>query len=82
MWCGIIEEDAKGKTVAEHTEILHALRQREPVIGEAAAIVQVATEESLRRMMNEPTTDPYEGMSSVVAIANPLDVLTHFFHLF
>jgi len=54
IWRGIIEEDAKAKTVAQHAEILRALRQRDSVLGEAAAIIHVATtEESLRRMMDE-----------------------------
>ena len=58
IWRGIIEDDAKAKTVAQHAEILRALRQRDPVLGEAAAIVHVATtEESLRRMMDETSAD-------------------------
>ena len=58
IWRGIIEDDAKAKTVAQHAEILRALRQRDPVLGEAAAIVHVATtEESLRRMMDEGPAD-------------------------
>jgi GntR family transcriptional repressor for pyruvate dehydrogenase complex len=58
IWRGIIEDDAKAKTVAQHAEILRALKQRDPMLGEAAAIVHVAaTEESLRRMMDERVAD-------------------------
>jgi len=53
IWRGIIEDDAKTQTIAQHAQILRALRERDPVLGEAAAIVHVATTEaSVRRMMD------------------------------
>ena len=53
IWRGIIEDDAKTQTIAQHAQILQALRERDPVLGEAAAIVHVATTEaSVRRMMD------------------------------
>jgi GntR family transcriptional repressor for pyruvate dehydrogenase complex len=53
IWRGIIEEGAKEKTIAQHAEILRALRLGDPVLSEAAATIHVATtEESLRRMMD------------------------------
>jgi GntR family transcriptional repressor for pyruvate dehydrogenase complex len=49
----VIEEDAKAQTIAQHAEILRALRDRDPTLGEAAALVHVATTEtSLRRMID------------------------------
>jgi GntR family transcriptional repressor for pyruvate dehydrogenase complex len=59
IWRGIIEDDAKAKTLAQHAEILRALQDRDPVLGEAAAIVHVATTEaSLRRMMDSQNEIP------------------------
>ena len=53
IWRGIIEDDAKTQTIAQHAQILRALRERDPVLGQAAAIVHVATTEaSVRRMMD------------------------------
>lgn len=53
IWRGIIEDDAKAQTIAQHAEILRALRERDPILGEAAALVHVATTEaSVRRMID------------------------------
>ncbi|HEX6147644.1 MAG TPA: FCD domain-containing protein, partial [Acidimicrobiia bacterium] len=53
IWRGVIEEDAKAQTIAQHAEILRALEDRDPTLGEAAALVHVATTEvSLRRMID------------------------------
>jgi GntR family transcriptional regulator, transcriptional repressor for pyruvate dehydrogenase complex len=53
IWRGVIEENAKAQTIAQHAEILRALRDRDPILGEAAALVHVATtESSLRRMID------------------------------
>lgn len=52
IWRGIVEDEAKAQTIAQHAEILRALRDGDPVLGEAAALVHVATTEaSLRRMI-------------------------------
>ena len=56
IWRGIIEDDAKAQTIAQHAEILRALRERDPILGQAAALVHVATTEaSLRRMIDSTT---------------------------
>ncbi len=53
IWRGIIEDDAKAQTIAQHAEILRALHERDPILGEAAALVHVATTEaSVRRMID------------------------------
>lgn len=53
IWRGIVEDNAKTQTIAQHAEILRALRNGDPVLGEAAALVHVATTEaSLRRMID------------------------------
>jgi GntR family transcriptional regulator, transcriptional repressor for pyruvate dehydrogenase complex len=53
IWRGIIETDAKSKTISQHAEILRALRERDPILAEAAALVHVATTEaSVRRMID------------------------------
>jgi GntR family transcriptional repressor for pyruvate dehydrogenase complex len=53
IWRGVIEENAKAQTIAQHAEILRALRDGDPTLGEAAALVHVATTEaSLRRMID------------------------------
>lgn len=52
IWRGIVEDNATAQTISQHAEILRALRDGDPVLGEAAALVHVATTEaSLRRMM-------------------------------
>jgi GntR family transcriptional repressor for pyruvate dehydrogenase complex len=53
IWRGVIEENAKAQTIAQHAEILRALRDHDPTLGEAAALVHVATTEaSLRGMID------------------------------
>lgn len=53
IWRGIIEDEAKSQTIAQHAEILRALREGDPILGEAAALVHVATTEaSVRRMID------------------------------
>mgnify|MGYP003414607876 CR=1 FL=1 len=58
IWRGIIEDDAKTQTIAQHAQILRALRERDPVLGEAAAIVHVATTEASVRRMMDSREDP------------------------
>ena len=53
IWRGMIEENAQAQTIAQHAEILRALQDRDPILGEAAGLVHVATTEaSLRRMID------------------------------
>jgi GntR family transcriptional repressor for pyruvate dehydrogenase complex len=57
IWRGVIEANAKEQTIAQHAEILRALRDHDPILGEAAALVHVATTEaSLRRMIDSSPT--------------------------
>lgn len=57
IWRGVIEANAKEQTIAQHAEILRALRDHDPTLGEAAALVHVATTEaSLRRMIDSSPT--------------------------
>jgi GntR family transcriptional repressor for pyruvate dehydrogenase complex len=65
IWRGLIEEDAKSQTIAQHDAILRALRDRDPTLGEAAALLHVATTEaSLRRMLEAPSS--LEGREAVL----------------
>jgi GntR family transcriptional repressor for pyruvate dehydrogenase complex len=64
IWRGIIEDDAKAQTIAQHAEILRALRERDPILAEAAALVHVATTEaSLRRMIDSAAHLGDQGVS-------------------
>jgi GntR family transcriptional regulator, transcriptional repressor for pyruvate dehydrogenase complex len=45
-WRGVLDEDARSRTLAQHDDILRALRARDPTRAEAAALVHVATTES------------------------------------
>ena len=45
-WRGLVEESAGSRTVAQHREILEALRDRDPDRASAAALVHVATTEA------------------------------------
>jgi GntR family transcriptional repressor for pyruvate dehydrogenase complex len=54
VWRGIIEADAKVRTISQHADILQALRDGDPTLAEAAATVHVATTEAwLRRVLAE-----------------------------
>jgi GntR family transcriptional repressor for pyruvate dehydrogenase complex len=54
IWRGIVVEGAEDQTIAQHADILHALRNRDPMLSEAAALVHVATTEASLRRMIEP----------------------------
>ena len=45
-WRGVVEAGATERTIAEHAAILEALRARDPLLAEAAALVHVSTTES------------------------------------
>ena len=45
-WRGVIEAGATDRTVSEHTEILAALRTRDPKLAEATALMHVSTTEA------------------------------------
>jgi GntR family transcriptional regulator, transcriptional repressor for pyruvate dehydrogenase complex len=54
VWRGIIEADAKVRTISQHADILRALQDGDPTLAEAAATVHVATTEAwLRRVLAE-----------------------------
>jgi GntR family transcriptional repressor for pyruvate dehydrogenase complex len=57
IWRGVIEDTARSQTIDQHAQILHALRARDPILGEAAALVHVATTEAwFRRMIDGAPT--------------------------
>jgi GntR family transcriptional repressor for pyruvate dehydrogenase complex len=45
-WRGLVEESAGSRTVAQHREIVDALRERDPDRASSAALVHVATTEA------------------------------------
>jgi GntR family transcriptional repressor for pyruvate dehydrogenase complex len=45
-WRGVVERGATARTIAEHSNILEALRNRDPAVAEAAALFHVATTEA------------------------------------
>jgi GntR family transcriptional repressor for pyruvate dehydrogenase complex len=52
VWRGIIEGDAKARTISQHADILRALQDGDATLAEAAATVHVATTEAwLRRVL-------------------------------
>ena len=52
-WRGVVEAGATQRTIAEHAAILEALRARDPLLAEAAALVHVSTTESWFRRVLE-----------------------------
>ncbi len=53
IWRGVIEDNARTQTIDQHAQILHALRARDPILGEAAALIHVATTEAwFRRLID------------------------------
>jgi GntR family transcriptional repressor for pyruvate dehydrogenase complex len=60
-WRGVIEAGATERTIAEHAEILSALRARDPRLAEAAALMHVSTTEAWYRKVltaADPATAP------------------------
>ncbi|HEY6748757.1 MAG TPA: FCD domain-containing protein [Mycobacteriales bacterium] len=52
VWRGIVEGDARARTISQHADILRALQDGDPTLAEAAATVHVATTEAwLRRVL-------------------------------
>ncbi|MET8980038.1 FadR/GntR family transcriptional regulator [Streptomyces sp. NPDC004539] len=50
IWRGLVDDQAGGRTLAEHEAIYHALAARDVVLSQAAALMHVSnTEEWLRR---------------------------------
>ncbi|MGA9594724.1 MAG: FadR/GntR family transcriptional regulator [Acidimicrobiia bacterium] len=67
IWRGTLDDSARAQTIAQHSEILRALRERDPSLGEAAALMHVATTEaSLRRMIDRSSPPPDDGEAAVV----------------
>jgi GntR family transcriptional regulator, transcriptional repressor for pyruvate dehydrogenase complex len=57
IWRGVVEEEAKATTLAQHGAILSALGEHDPTLAEAAALVHVATTEDwFRRMIGSPVS--------------------------
>ncbi len=68
-WRGVLDEDARSRTLAQHDDILRALRAHDPTRAEAAALVHVATTESWfrdgfgdRRDADGEIDDPAAGL--------------------
>lgn len=63
-WRGVIEAGATERTIAEHAEILSALRARDPRLAEAAALMHVSTTEAWYRNVLAATAEtdaPIDG---------------------
>jgi GntR family transcriptional repressor for pyruvate dehydrogenase complex len=58
IWRGVIEDNARSQTIEQHAQILQALRARDPILGEAAALIHVATTEAWFRRMIESASTP------------------------
>jgi GntR family transcriptional regulator, transcriptional repressor for pyruvate dehydrogenase complex len=56
-WRGVIEAGATERTIAEHAEILAALRARDPRLAEAAALMHVSTTEAWYRNVLAATAE-------------------------
>jgi GntR family transcriptional regulator, transcriptional repressor for pyruvate dehydrogenase complex len=57
-WRGLLEESAGSRTVAQHREILEALRDRDPDRAAGAALVHVATTEAWFRQALAEDEEP------------------------
>jgi GntR family transcriptional regulator, transcriptional repressor for pyruvate dehydrogenase complex len=57
-WRGVIERDATVRTITEHSKILDALRNRDPALAEAAALLHVATTENWFRSVLSSNEEP------------------------
>jgi GntR family transcriptional repressor for pyruvate dehydrogenase complex len=60
-WRGVIEAEAKARTIAQHASILHALTRHDPALAEAAALVHVATTEDWLRRLTGAAADIEES---------------------
>jgi GntR family transcriptional repressor for pyruvate dehydrogenase complex len=59
IWRGVIEDNAKTQTIEQHAEILRALRAGDPLLGEAAALIHVASTEAwFRRLIDSAPEVP------------------------
>ena len=70
-WRGVIDEGATSRTLSQHAAILRALRDGDPVLAHASALVHVATtEEWLRRLVESTTEETADAPTgAVVAVA-------------
>lgn len=60
IWRGLVDDQAAGRTLAEHEAIYHALSARDAVLSQAAALMHVNhTEQWLREHLRN--TDPRQG---------------------
>ncbi|MFC4533152.1 FadR/GntR family transcriptional regulator [Sphaerisporangium dianthi] len=59
VWRGLVEDNAAGRTVAEHTSIYQALVHRDAPLAQAAALMHVSTTETwLRENLGRSFTEP------------------------
>jgi GntR family transcriptional repressor for pyruvate dehydrogenase complex len=62
VWRGLIEGNSSHITLSEHEAIYRALRNRDPLLAQASALVHVNTSESwLRAVLAEPPEPPKKG---------------------
>jgi GntR family transcriptional regulator, transcriptional repressor for pyruvate dehydrogenase complex len=58
-WRGLVDDNAAGRTLAEHEAIYGALAAGDPALAQAAALMHVATTETwLRAHLDAETTEP------------------------
>ncbi|WIM92839.1 FadR/GntR family transcriptional regulator [Actinoplanes oblitus] len=62
VWRGLVDDNAAGRTLAEHEAIYGALVARDPALAHAAALLHVATTESwLRAHLEAEAAEPEEN---------------------
>ncbi|MFB9178141.1 FadR/GntR family transcriptional regulator [Dactylosporangium sucinum] len=75
VWRGLIEGNSSHITLAEHEAIYHALRDRDPLLAQASALMHVNTSESwLRAVLAAPPEEPADSVApqrSQRSTANP-----------
>jgi GntR family transcriptional regulator, transcriptional repressor for pyruvate dehydrogenase complex len=60
VWRGLVDDNAAGRTLAEHEAIYAALAARDRALAHAAALLHVATTETWLRTHLEAETEPEE----------------------
>ncbi|WP_238005964.1 FadR/GntR family transcriptional regulator [Dactylosporangium sp. AC04546] len=64
VWRGLIEGNSSHITLAEHEAIYRALRDRDPLLAQASALMHVNTSESwLRAVLAVPPEEPAESVA-------------------
>ena len=67
-WRGVLDGGAKARTIAQHADILRALRQGDPALARAAAVLHVATTEDwLSVVLAVDATDAFDATDATDA---------------